>query len=273
MTENAARTKLYLLDVEGTVAPLALTTDVLFPYARAHFEQFLWQNEAEIESRQEEGEDPLAEGSVWYDLMTLGYENLQDRDAEAPRIWLKPEKDAATGKVPRAISLTPKVAIPKFLEYIYWLMDRDRKSTALKSLQGKVWKAGFESGELKGNLFADVPDAFERWSAHGQVAIYSSGSVAAQKLLFGHTNFGDLRPLISNYFDTRIGAKMESASYVAIAQAMGVEPGETIFFSDAVKELDAARDAGMQTRLAVREGNLLLDDAHEHPMVESFEGL
>jgi enolase-phosphatase E1 len=267
-----ARTKLYLLDVEGTVAPLALTTDVLFPYARAHFEQFLWQNEAEIEARQGEGEDPLAEGSVWYDLMTLGYENLQDPDMDAPRIWPKPEKDAETGKPPRAIYLTPKVAIPKFLEYIYWLMDRDRKSTALKSLQGKVWKAGFESGELKGHLFPDVPDAFRRWSAHGRIAIYSSGSVAAQKLLFGHTVFGDLRPLISNYFDTRTGAKMESASYAAIAQAMEVLPGETVFFSDVVKELDAARDAGMQTRLVVREGNAPVGDGREHRVIDAFDG-
>ena len=132
------------------------------------------------------------------------------------------------------------------LEYLLWLMDRDRKSTALKSLQGKIWKAGFERGELKGTLFDDVPAAFARWSATGKVAIYSSGSVEAQKLLFRHSIFGDLTPLIAGYFDTRTGPKMASASYAAIAQAMEVAPGEALFFSDVVRELDAAREAGMR---------------------------
>jgi len=123
-------------------------------------------------------------------------------------------------------------------------MDRDRKSTALKSLQGRIWKGGFERGELKGTLFDDVPAAMERWSAHGQVAIYSSGSVAAQLLLFRHSNFGDLTPLISGYFDTRTGPKSASASYQAIATAMDLEPRQVLFFSDVVRELDAAREAG-----------------------------
>ena len=86
-------------------------------------------------------------------------------------------------------------------------MDRDRKSTALKSLQGRIWKGGFETDELKGTLFADVPRAFQRWSAKCKVAIYSSGSVEAQLLLFRHSSFGDLTPLISGYFDTRTGPK------------------------------------------------------------------
>jgi enolase-phosphatase E1 len=102
------------------------------------------------------------------------------------------------------------------------------------------------------------------------VAIYSSGSVEAQKLLFGHTNFGDLRPLIAGYFDTRTGPKMESASYAAIAKAIGVAPGEAIFFSDSVKELDAAREAGMETRLVVREGNAVVEDARGHERIGSF---
>ena len=113
-------------------------------------------------------------------------------------------------------------------------MDRDRKSTALKSLQGKIWKAGFESGELKGTLFDDVPDAFRRWSAQARVAIYSSGSVESQKLLFRYTVFGDLTPNISAYFDTRTGAKTKSGSYAAIASAMNVEAPGLEFFSDVV---------------------------------------
>ena len=115
---------------------------------------------------------------------------------------------------------------------------------------------------------------FRRLSSAGrrrQVAIYSSGSVEAQKLLFRHSNFGDLTPLISGYFDTRTGPKMASASYAAIAAAMDVEPGEIMFFSDVVRELDAAREAGWQTRLVVREGNAPVEDAHGHRrQVESF---
>src|SRR6202000_1584320 len=99
-----------------------------------------------------------------------------------------------------------------------------------KSLQGKIWKEGFESGELKGTLFADVPGAFERWTRDAHVAIYSSGSVEAQRLLFRYSNFGDLTPLISRYFDTRVGAKRERASYQAIAAAMGVAAGTILFF-------------------------------------------
>ena len=125
---------------------------------------------------------------------------------------------------------------------------------------------------MKGTLFDDVPEAFRRWAATGKVAIYSSGSAEAQKLLFGHTVFGDLRPLIADYFDTRTGPKMESASYAAIAKAMEVAPADVMFFSDVVKELDAAREAGMQTRLVVREGNAPVEDPNGHAIVHSFDG-
>ena len=152
-------------------------------------------------------------------------------------------------------------------------MDRDRKSTALKSLQGKIWKAGFESGELKGTLFADVPAALERWAARGRVAIYSSGSVEAQQLLFRHSVFGDLTGLIAGHFDTRTGAKMESASYAAIAAAMSAAPEELLFLSDVGRELDAAREAGCETRLVTREGNAPVEDPHGHRIIDSFEGL
>ena len=267
--------RVYLLDLEGTVAPIAFVYEQLFPYARDHFEQFLWQNEKETEEREARGEDVLAEGSVWRDLMALGAENRMEPDADAPRIWPVPENRAGRNAVeqpgtPRTITISPEAAIPKFLEYVYWLMDRDRKSTALKSLQGKVWKAGFESGALKGTLFADVPDALRRWAARGQVAIYSSGSVEAQRLLFRYSNFGDLTPLIAGYFDTRTGPKASSASYEAIAAAMDVEPDEVLFFSDVVRELDPAREAGCHTRLVVREGNAPVEDTHGHVVVESF---
>lgn len=234
---KAVAPRLYLLDVEGTVAPLSLVTEQLFPFARAHFSAFFAEHRS----------DPGVEA----DLEELAEENRCETDIEHPEF---------------SVSEGWRMAVP----YLLWLMDRDRKSTALKSLQGKVWKAGFESKELQGTLFADVPTAFARWASKGQVAIYSSGSVAAQMLLFRHSIFGDLTPLIAGYFDTRTGPKTASASYTAIASAMNVDAGEVRFFSDAVRELDAAREAGCQTRLAVREGNAQVEDTHGHKALESF---
>ena len=243
------RPKLYLLDVEGTIAPLSLTTEVLFPYARRRFAMFL-----------ERGRN---DESVRADLVLLEAENRAEVVEGVPRL--------------PAIASSAETAGPRFrldaMMYIMWLMDRDRKSTALKSLQGKIWKAGFESGELTGTLFDDVPEALRRWSAEARVAIYSSGSVEAQKLFFRYSSHGDLTALISGYFDTRIGAKMECASYAAIEEAMSVVPEELLFFSDSVRELDAAREAGCGTRLVVRPGNAPVEKAHDHSVVESFVGL
>jgi enolase-phosphatase E1 len=249
--------RLYLLDIEGTVAPLTLTTDVLFPYARAHFRAFLEEN--------------AGDAAVREDLALLAAENRVETDPAVPC-----RLDEVSG--PNADIGADDGARFRMGAYLYlsWLMERDRKSTTLKSLQGKIWKAGFESGELKGTLFADVPAAFERWAQQGKVAIYSSGSVEAQKLLFQHSIYGDLTPRIAGYFDTRTGAKKESASYAAIAEAMGVAPridsDDAIFFSDIVRELNAAREAGFQTRLVVREGNPAVEDAHGHPILASFDG-
>ena len=241
---TARPVRLYLLDIEGTAAPLTLTSELLFPYARAHFAGFLRQHGGDA--------DVLA------DLALLAEENSAETDPARPKFERDaPDPDSGTGET-------------SALRYLFWLMDRDRKSTALKSLQGKIWKAGFESGELKGTLFADVPPALERWSKNAKVAIYSSGSVEAQRLLFSHTTVGDLTSMISGYFDTRTGPKMESASYAAIAAAMGVAPAEILFFSDVVRELDAAREAGCRTRLVIRPGNAPVEDARGHAAIETL---
>jgi enolase-phosphatase E1 len=196
----------------------------------------------------------------------LEMENRAEQDPDAPRLQLPDfSGDAKNG------SLSSSVAVPIVLRYIFWLMDRDRKSTPLKSLQGKIWKAGFESGELKGTLFPDVLPALKRWTAHGRVAIYSSGSASAQQLFFRHSNYGDLTHLVAGYFDTRIGAKTESGSYSAIAAAMQAEPRQVCFFSDVVRELDQAREAGMETRLVIREGNAPVGDARGHVAINSLE--
>jgi enolase-phosphatase E1 len=263
---------LYVLDIEGTVAPLSLTSEMLFPYAREHFEKFLTRAFAGVETISREGEAPGGD-SVLNDLWLLWSERWAEREIDAPPIDQLFPPGSSHLREPEIVSISTSIFLPRALKYIYWLMDRDRKSTALKSLQGKIWKAGFESGELKGTLFPDVLPALERWSKEAKVAIYSSGSVEAQKLLFRYSNYGDLTPLLSGHFDTRTGAKTASASYAAIAAAMDVAPGEVLFFSDVVREVDAAREAGCVTRLVVRPGNPPVDNAHGHAVIESLEAV
>jgi len=246
---GTATPRLYLLDVEGTVAPISLLTEVLFPYARDHFAEFLRRRGADKDVRADLAmlaEENRREEELGHPVMQAGLFGLSQGD---------PENASYSAE----------------LNYLLWLMDRDRKSTALKSLQGKIWKIGFESGELKGTLFDDVPPAIRRWSQKARVAIYSSGSAEAQQILFRHTVFGDLTPMISGYFDTRTGAKTVRTSYAAIAEAMGVARPEIAFYSDVVAELDAAREAGCRTRLVIRPGNAPIEGMVKHEIIHSFD--
>src|SRR5207245_3701040 len=157
--------------------------------------------------------------------------------------------------------------------YVYWLMDRDRKSTGLKSVQGRIWEAGYQSGELKGKgeVYSDVRPALERWRATGkQIAIFSSGSVQAQRNLFANTTAGDLSPLLSGYFDTTTGPKKEAGSYRKIAAALGRRPADVLFVSDVAAELDAARAAGMRTALCVRGHDEPHESLTDHSRIRSF---
>lgn len=156
--------------------------------------------------------------------------------------------------------------------YVRWLMDRDRKSTALKALQGDLWRAGYASGELRSIVYADVPPALAAWHAAGIVlAIYSSGSIAAQKLLFAHTDYGDLTPLLDRYFDTTIGPKRAASSYAKIAAALGIAPASITFVSDVGEELAAAREAGLRGVLSIRPGNA--PTVADGPSITSFAEL
>ncbi len=171
----------------------------------------------------------------------------------------------------------PKFTTPEYwddaIPYLNWLMDRDRKSTALKSLQGRIWKGGFERDELEGTLFDDVPKALERWSTAPRWPFILRDPSQHNSCYFRHSNYGDLTHLISGYFDTRTGPKTSSTSYESIASAMGCDPREIMFFSDAVRELDPAREAGCHTRLVMREGNAPVDDGHGHRRIKSFNVL
>jgi enolase-phosphatase E1 len=228
-----AGVRVLLLDIEGTTTPIDFVLGTLFPFARGRVRGFL----------EERGHDP----EVRADVALLREEHA--REAGGPPAW---------GEAPEAVAA-----------YVHWLMDRDRKSTGLKSLQGKIWQEGFAGGRLQGQVYADVPRALARWRDQGRrVAIFSSGSVLAQRLLFGSTPHGDLTPWIDAFFDTTSGPKRDAPSYAAIARALGHPAGELLFLSDVAEELDAARDAGAATGLAVRGPE---PPPAGHPAVRSFD--
>lgn len=223
-----------LLDIEGTTTPVDFVYSVLFPYARQHLREYLAAHAA-------------------------------DREVAEALEALKRERGAETTLDQRAADLA---------DYALWLMDRDRKSTGLKTLQGLIWREGYERGDLQGVVFPDVGPALQRWHAEGRdVRIFSSGSVLAQRLLFSRCPEGDLTRFIRGYFDTTTGPKKEATSYRRIAQAFDLPAARILFISDVVEELDAARDAGMETRLAVRPGNRPVPDPHGHSAIVSFDEL
>jgi enolase-phosphatase E1 len=223
-----------LLDIEGTTTPISFVYDTLFPYARKRLRPFL---------------------SLTRD----------DREVARALGMLAAERDAdpAAG---------PSVDLAAYAER---LMDQDSKSPALKALQGLIWNVGYGSGALFGIVFDDVPEALKRWRAAGmRTAIYSSGSVLAQHLIFSTTkNFGDLTPLISAFFDTAVGPKREANSYRAIASQLGVEPGRILFVSDVMAELHAAAQAGCQVALIIRPGNPPQDSVGAIPVINDLTAI
>ena len=234
-----------LLDIEGTTTPVDFVYRTLFPYARARLQQFLLKH----------CDNP----SVRADIEALRVQHHSDAaDQLGPPVWKNdsPDPDLAGATA-----------------YGHWLMDRDSKCTALKSLQGKIWQEGYELGELRGEVYPDVPPALDRWTREGKlVAIFSSGSVLAQKLLFASTAAGDLTRYLSAHFDTAIGSKHSPGSYSQIAKTLALEPANILFISDMVKELDAAHETGMSTALCVR-----MDPAKgvatTNPVIRSFDEL
>jgi enolase-phosphatase E1 len=165
-------------------------------------------------------------------------------------------------------SLSDDEAITQLIRWI----DEDKKITPLKALQGPIWEQGYRNGDFTGHLYPDAEAGLRRWHAAGKkLYVYSSGSVQAQKLIFGYTPYGDLTPLFSGYFDTRVGGKREADSYQRIAQEIGLPAGQILFLSDIVEELDAASSAGMQTCWLLRDG--ALDTAARHRQVRDFDSI
>jgi enolase-phosphatase E1 len=232
-----------LLDIEGTTTPIDFVYNVLFPYARKHVKAFL--------STHHTNDDVQA------DIEQLIEENARDAAQRLAPPLIQNHSDEAR--------------LASVAAYVEWLMDQDRKSTPLKSLQGRIWEAGYKAGELRSQLFSDVPRAFARWrDQQRDICIYSSGSVLAQKLLFSHTEAGDLTRFIRDYFDTNIGAKREAASYQRIAASLDCPASYLLFVSDVVAELDAAHAAGLQTRLCIRPGNPSQPPS-SHGIIHSFD--
>ena len=217
--------RVILLDIEGTTTPIDFVYKTLFPYAAKNVGLFLSERRDEPEIR------AIA------------------RDLKAEH-----SKDCAAGLAPTAWPVDSNDELRDCVAYVQWLMTRDSKCTPLKSLQGKIWQRGFESGELHGEVYPDVPRAFARWRRQNRdIAIYSSGSVLAQKSLFGSVPSGDLTRAISAFFDTAVGVKSATDSYAKIAAAMGKPPREFLFLSDAEKEVVAARSAGLFAALCDRD--------------------
>ena len=232
-----------LLDIEGTTTPIAFVYDVLFPFARSQAKAYL--------------EKHFELAAVKDDLSRLHHEHHADSEQK-----LNP---------PTLLAGSVKETIESIVTYVHWLMDQDRKSTGLKSLQGKIWQQGYADGQLKAQVFADVPPAFARWHKAGlNLSIFSSGSILAQKLLFAHTEAGDLTKFLDRYFDTTTGPKSAAESYALIAAELERAPAETLFISDVVAELDAARLAGMKTLLCVRPGNRPQTLSHPHKSIQTF---
>lgn len=238
MTTNLANTRAILLDIEGTTTPIAFVHDVLFTYARTHARDYLAHhaNDTGIDT----------------DIAQLRAEHARETDQPPP---LTDDLDSIAN-------------------YVNWLIDRDRKSTGLKSLQGKIWREGYEAGTLKSQVFSDVRPAFERWRKAGlQIGIFSSGSALAQQLLFAHTEDGDLTPFISAYFDTTVGGKGDAESYRRIAEQLNLPANGILFVSDVTKELTAASGAAMNTRLSIRPGNQPQPDAERFQIIHTFDEL
>lgn len=229
--------KAILLDIEGTTTPIDFVHKTLFPFAKERMGKFVATHFDALRSEV----DQLVE------------ESSHDNSYTVP------------------VDPTEPGSVSTYLDF---LIDRDRKSTPLKAIQGKIWKEGYENGELISDIFDDIPAAFERWKSEGKrIAIYSSGSVLAQQLLFAHTNKGDLTPMIAEYFDTNVGAKREVESYRTIAEKLGIPAANVLFASDIVEELDAARSAGMNTALSIRPGNAPIESDTIHEIVTTFADL
>ncbi|XP_039282668.1 enolase-phosphatase E1 isoform X2 [Nilaparvata lugens] len=230
-----------IVDIEGTTTSISFVHDTLFPYVREHLNEYVKSNWTDSEFQE--------------DLKALKEQAEKD------------VSEKMEGVVAIAESEDEEVVREAVIKNVLWQMDNDRKTAALKQLQGHIWRKAYEKGEVVGHIYDDVHECLKSWVADGiKVYVYSSGSVEAQKLLFGHTKEGDLLELFSGHFDTAVGAKTEAASYTKIMEQIEPDGGSdrstksVLFLTDIPKEAAAAKEAGMQAVLVAREGNAALTD-------------
>ncbi len=228
-----------MLDIEGTTSSISFVHDVMFPYVRNHLHDYLNQH--------------------WKDLSSVLDQMARDAGAGDWAQWCERH-----GKDPSSHQDAQN--------FINSLMDADSKTTGLKSLQGLIWESGFHSGALVSDVYPDVLPAIKAWRAQGlDVRIYSSGSIAAQRLFFGHVaEHGNCLNLFSGHYDTTIGNKREAESYRRIAADWNLPAESILFVSDLAGELSAAVEAGVQVAASVRTGNAPLPPEAPWPRITSF---
>lgn len=218
-----------LTDIEGTTTAISFVHDVLFPYSAARMPAWVEAHRSQLA--------------------------VQAALAQVTE----------TVHLEEGILLTQEGQVQRLLQWI----QEDRKHGGLKTLQGLLWKEGYEAGAYRGHVYPDVPPALKRWKQRGlDMGVYSSGSVEAQQLLFGYSDAGDLRPYFSHYFDTSVGHKRQVASYLQIQRELDLPAASILFLSDVPQELDAAGAAGLRTTQLVRPGTL--PTAH-HPVAPNFD--
>lgn len=209
--------RVILTDIEGTTSSISFVHDVLFPYAAEHMEEFVRE----------------------------GHQSSLQIDRE-----ISAQLDAVA-----EVSGVDRNDIDGLIDVLLGWIREDRKETSLKVLQGMLWQQGYQEGAFKGHIYEDAADYLQRWHDRGfRLFVYSSGSVKAQKLIFGFSEAGDLTPFFSGYFDTRVGAKKDPEAYRTILDELGVEAGTVLFLSDVEAELEAAEATGMKTVWLVRDG-------------------
>ncbi|KAG6399947.1 hypothetical protein SASPL_141433 [Salvia splendens] len=227
-----------VLDIEGTTTPISFVTDVLFPYARDNVGKHL---ELTYDTAETQDDIELLRAQVVEDVV----KNV-------------------VGAVPIPTHGDREEVIASVVANVQAMIKADRKITSLKQLQGHIWRTGFWSNEIEAVVYDDVPEALEKWHAMGlKVYVYSSGSRLAQRLIFGNTNYGDLRKYLCGFFDTTIGNKKEKKSYQEIWESLGVDdPSQILFVTDVYQEAIAAKAAGLEVIISIRPGNGPLPENH-----------
>ena len=232
-----------LLDIEGTTSSLSFVHDVMFPMVRMRLASFLARHW---------GEDPLEKA-----IRQMASELPQEHPLQSLR------------------DISMSSAQSRVIQEVTIQMDEDRKATGLKMLQGLIWREAFEAGDLQAHVYEDVPPALDAWCQAGiDIRIYSSGSIASQKLFFGHTVAGNLLGYLTGFYDTTIGSKREPKSYQAILQDLRlripeIEADQVVFVSDIPAELAAAQETGIRPVLSVRPGNPTIHERY-FPHITSF---